>query len=165
MNLLLPDFGLLVWMVLAFGIVFFILAKFGFPVITQMVDERKLYIDKSLKAADQANAALAEIKATSEKLLADARQQQVNILTEANTAREKIIADARQEAQAEAKKQLEEAREQIRAEKEEALREIRREIADISVEIASNVTRKELSHSKSQMDMINRLLDEVAPSN
>ena len=50
MSLLTPDSGLLFWMVIVFGIVFVILAKYGFPVITRMVDERKQYIDKSLLA-------------------------------------------------------------------------------------------------------------------
>ena len=48
MSLLVPDSGLLFWMLLSFGIVFFVLAKFGFPIITKMVDERKQYIDHSL---------------------------------------------------------------------------------------------------------------------
>ncbi len=42
-------------MIIAFGVVFFVLAKFGFPIITQMVDNRKKYIDESLDAARQAN--------------------------------------------------------------------------------------------------------------
>ena len=37
MSLLLPDSGLLFWMFLSFGIVFVILAKYGFPVIIKMV--------------------------------------------------------------------------------------------------------------------------------
>ena len=49
MGLLTPDPGLLFWMVVVFGIVFFLLAKFGFPVIIKMVDDRKAYIDNSLK--------------------------------------------------------------------------------------------------------------------
>ena len=39
MSLLLPDSGLLFWMVVAFGIVFVILAKYGFPIIIKMVEE------------------------------------------------------------------------------------------------------------------------------
>ena len=44
MSLLVPDSGLLFWMLLSFGIVFFVLAKYGFPVIVKMVNERKEYI-------------------------------------------------------------------------------------------------------------------------
>lgn len=51
MSLLVPDSGLLFWMLLSFGIVFFVLAKYGFPVIVKMVNERKEYIDRSLVVA------------------------------------------------------------------------------------------------------------------
>ena len=41
MSLLLPDSGLLFWMLLSFGVVFVVLAKYGFPVITKMVEGRR----------------------------------------------------------------------------------------------------------------------------
>ena len=161
MSLLLPDSGLLFWMLLSFLVVFVILAKYGFPVIVKMVEERKLYIDKSLKAADEANSALAGIKATSEKILAEAHEQQIKILNEATQAGEKIISDAKREAQLQAQKQLDEVRAQIAAEREEAIRAVRREIAVLSVDIAEKVTRNSLNRDKSQMELVNRLLDEV----
>ena len=73
MGLLTPDPGTLFWMVIIFGIVFFILAKYAFPVITGMVDKRKQYIDSSLEAARQANEQLQQVKAESEALLASRR--------------------------------------------------------------------------------------------
>jgi len=56
MSLLLPDSGLIFWMLLSFGIVFAVLAKYGFPVIIKMVEGRKTYIDESLEVAREANA-------------------------------------------------------------------------------------------------------------
>ena len=61
MGLLQPESGLLFWMVISFGVVFVLLAKFGFPVITRMVEERRVYVEKSLEAAKQANEQLAGI--------------------------------------------------------------------------------------------------------
>ena len=46
MGLLIPSSGTLFWMVVIFAVVFFILAKYAFPVIIRMVDERKRYIDE-----------------------------------------------------------------------------------------------------------------------
>ena len=54
MSLITPDIGLLFWMVVIFGAVFFILAKWGFPVITRMVEKRSDYIRDSLAAAEKA---------------------------------------------------------------------------------------------------------------
>ena len=73
-SILSPDFGLLFWMLLAFLVVFFLMAKFGFPVITNMVEERKKFIDESLKSAREANEKLANIKVESEAILNEARK-------------------------------------------------------------------------------------------
>lgn len=164
MSLLIPDSGLLFWMLLSFGIVFFILAKFGFPVITKMVDDRKAYIDHSLEVAKDANEQLAHIKLESETILAKAHEEQTRILNEALAARDTIIKEAKEKAQIVGHKELEEVKKQIQLEKEEAIRSIRREVATLSVDIAEKVLRKNLDSDQKQMEMIDRLLDEITTS-
>ena len=61
-SILTPDFGLLFWMLIAFLVVFGVLAKFGFPAIVNMVDNRKKYIDDSLRKAHEASERLDNIK-------------------------------------------------------------------------------------------------------
>ena len=161
MSLLMPDSGLLFWMLLSFSIVFFVLAKFGFPVITKMVEERKQYIDHSLVVAKEANTQLANIKAEGESILAKANEEQMRILKEANEARERIVREAKEQARVEGDKLLAEVRRQIQTEKEEAIRDIRRQVAVLSVDIAEKVIRKNLNTDKEQMQMIDRMLDEL----
>ena len=165
MSLLMPDSGLLFWMLLSFGIVFFVLAKFGFPVITKMVNERKEYIDHSLVIAKEANEQLAHIRTEGETILAKAHEEQNLILKEAAATRERIMQEAKEQARVESDKMLEEARRQIQAEKEDAIRDIRRQVAVLSVEIAEKVLRKNLDSEKEQMEMIDRMLDELTGSN
>ena len=88
MNLVTPDSGLIFWMCLIFAIVFFILAKFGFPVITSMVEKRQEKIEGALKAAEKAEAELADMEKTKEQMLYEAKQQQAQILDEAAQQRE-----------------------------------------------------------------------------
>ena len=99
MNPLIPDPGLLFWMVLSFGVVFFLLAKFGFPVITKAINERKEFIEMSLLSAKEANERLANIQAESEKLLSDAKAQQKDIITGAMQEKQRIVQAAQEEAQ------------------------------------------------------------------
>ena len=153
MGLLQPESGLLFWMLLSFIVVFVILAKYGFPVITKMVEERRVFVEKSLEAAKEAKAQLDNIKTESEALLQQAREDQMKILNEA--------AAAKGQAQAEAQKQLEEAKRQIRLEKEAAVREVRSQIAMLSVDIAEKVIRNKLDNTPAQMSMIDRLLEEM----
>ena len=161
MELFTPDAGLLFWMLLSFGIVFFVLAKWGFPVITRMVDDRKRFIDQSLEAAREANAKLEGIKAESEALLAQAREEQRLILKDTANTRDHIIEEAREKARTEGALMLEEARQQILHEKENAIRDIRRQTAEIAVEVAEKIMRTNLATERQQMDLVERLLDEV----
>ena len=90
-SILTPDFGLLFWMLLSFLVVFFLLAKYGFPAIVKAVEERKNFIDESLKNAREANEKLAGIQAESETLLREAREKQAQIIKEAMATRDSII--------------------------------------------------------------------------
>ena len=165
MSLLLPDSGLLFWMLLSFGIVFAILAKYGFPVIVKMVEDRKAYIDQSLEVAREANIQLTKLKEESDALVAAANKEQGRILKEAMDERDKIIHEARKQAETTAQKELDAVKEQIRIEKDEAIRDIRRQVAVLSVDIAEKILRKNLDEDKEQMEMIDRMLDEVLTKN
>ncbi len=165
MSLLLPDTGLLFWMVIIFAIVFFILAKFGFPVITKMLDKRRDYIDSSLRLAREADEKMGRMMEEQSRMIAQAREEQNRILKEAAQARDNIVRKAQEQAQDEARKILDEARVKIEAEKESALREIRSQTAMLSVKVAEKVLRQQLSTDKAQIDLVYRMLDEVtAPS-
>ncbi|WP_110310771.1 F0F1 ATP synthase subunit B [Dysgonomonas alginatilytica] len=160
MMLLQPEAGLLFWMFLSFGIVFAVLAKFGFPIITKMVEDRNAYIEKSLDAAKEANKQLAHIKEQSEAILASAREEQVKILKDAESTRTRIINESKELARAEGLKELEELRKQMKLEKEDAIKDIRRQVADLSVDIAEKIIRNNLNSNTEQMAMIDRLIDE-----
>lgn len=162
MNLVTPDFGLLFWMVVIFGLVFFLLAKFGFPVITDMVDKRSAKIAQSLKDADEIQARMASWKVEQKQMLEEARREQAAILCEAAETKSKIVADAKAQARAEAEKILSEAKVQIEAEKESALRDVRREVALLSVQVAEKVLRHELSDEGNQRAFIDELVDEAS---
>ena len=165
MSLLLPDSGLLFWMLLSFGVVFVVLAKYGFPVITKMVEGRRTYIDQSLEVARQANIQLAKLKEESEALIAAANKEQGRIMREAMHERDKIIIEARKHAEAVAQKELDDVKQQIQQEKEEAIRDIRRQVAVLSVDIAEKIIRRNLDEKHEQMEMIDRMLDEMLAAN
>ena len=162
MSLITPDFGLLFWMVVIFGIVFFLLAKFGFPVITKAVQTRSDHIADSLKAADEAQARLAGLAEEQAKMIEETRLEQSRILKEASESRERIIAQAKEEAAAEAAKLLDHAKVEIAAERESAIRDIRRQVAMISVEVAEKIVRKDLEGEAGQQGLIDRMVDEAA---
>ena len=161
MNLMLPDSGLLFWMTLIFLVVFLILAKFGFPVITSMVEKRTKRIDDALSAARKAEEAIAHLSQEQERIVAETRAEQAKMIQEAAAERDKMIASAQDQARIEAQKIIEEARVRINEEKEAALKEARKELAVISLAIAEKVVRKELSDDSAQKELVDRFVDEV----
>ena len=162
MDLLIPDSGLLFWMTLVFIIVFIILWKAGFPAIIKMVTDRKAFIDESLKKAHEANEKLANIQKEGESILQEAREKQTQILREAAQTRDAIVEQAQEKARQEGSRLLDEAKTAIAQEKNAAIADIRRQVAALSVDIAGKVLRENLKDDKSQMDLIDRMLDEVS---
>lgn len=165
MDLLVPDSGLLFWMTLVFIVVILILRKWGFPAIVKMVNDRKAFIDESLRKAHEANEKLANIQRESESILQEAREKQAVILKEAAETRDAIVEKAQQKAREEGSRLLNEAKAQIETEKQNAIRDIRAQVAELSVQIAEKVIRKKLSSDSKQMDLIDKLLDEVSVDN
>ena len=162
MDLLIPSTGLLFWMALTFLVVLFILWKFGFPVITNMVKERKAFIDDSLRKAHEANERLANIQKEGESILQEAREKQAQLLKEAAETRDAIVEKAQEKARMEGARLLDDAKAEIEQEKKAAIADIRRQVATLSVEIAEKVLKQNLQGDKAQMDFINRMLDDAS---
>ena len=161
MDLMLPDTGLLFWMTVIFGLVLFILAKFGFPLITGMVEKRNKRINDSLEAARIAEQAIAHLKEEQERIITETRTEQSRLMQEAAAERDRMIAQAQDQARAEAQKIMEDAKERISQEKEAAMKELRNEVAKMSISIAEKVVRKDLASDAAQKDLVDKLLDEI----
>lgn len=161
MDLMLPDTGLLFWMTVIFGLVLFILTKFGFPLITGMVEKRNKRINDSLEAARTAEQAIAHLKEEQDRIIAETRAEQSKLMQEAAAERDRMIAQAQDQARAEAQKIMEDAKERINQEKEAAMSELRNEVAKMSIAIAEKVVRKDLASDAGQKDLVDKLLDEL----
>jgi F-type H+-transporting ATPase subunit b len=164
MDLLIPSTGLLFWMTTVFLIVLAVLWKWGFPAITKMVKERKDYIDDSLRKAHEANEKLANIQKEGESILQEAREKQAAVLKEATATRDAIIAKAENQAKDRSAQLINDAKAEIEQEKQQAIREIRGQVAELSVKIAEKIVRQQLATDDKQMELINKILDEVADS-
>lgn len=151
-------------MTLIFGIVFFVLAKWGFPMITGSVEKRAQRINDSIKAAKEAEEKLRNLAEEQSRMIEETRQEQSRILKEAAASRDNIVEQAKVQAREEASRILDQARTQIAAEKESALRDVRKEVALLSVSVAEKVLKKSLSDADGQSALVDRLVDEVSSS-
>lgn len=165
MGLLQPESGLLFWMTLAFGVVFIVLARYGFPVILKAIESRKEYIDSSLDAAREAEQKCASLEARSREIIDQAEVRRNEILREADSERKQILADARQKAESEGQQILEKSRRQAESERAAILSDAKREIAALAVAITERMLREDLKDRDAQTQLASRLMDELDPKN
>lgn len=165
MELFTPEFGLVFWMFVAFLCLYCILAKWAWPFIIRSMEERADLIDKGVAYAQESKTQLDNAKAQAEQLLAEARQQQADILRDAAKMRNQIIEDARGEAVVEAKKVSDAALVSIEQAKKESEKQIRREVSEIALQIAEKVLRKNVSSDQAQRELVDKYLNEVETKN
>ncbi|MBP3537735.1 MAG: F0F1 ATP synthase subunit B [Muribaculaceae bacterium] len=161
MELFTPDFGLVFWMFIAFGILFLILWKFAWPMILKSVDSRADLIDKGVEYAREAKAQLDNARSEAQTYLDDARRQQADILREADKMKTQIIEQARSAAQTEASKVMENAKLQIQQQQKEAQAQFRNQVSEFALEIAGKIVHNQMQDDKAQDQLVNSLLDQI----
>lgn len=161
MELFTPDFGLVFWMFIAFIILFFILWKWGWPVIIKNMEERADTIDKGVEFAREAKSQLDSARDEARKYIEEAQKKQAEMLREAARMKSEIIEEAHKAASEEAKKVMDAAKVSIEQSRKEAELQFRDEVSKFSLEIAEKMVRNQMKSDKAQSELVNKLLDEI----
>lgn len=161
MDLLTPDFGLIVWQILIFLVVLLVLSKFAWKPIINGLNERENSINESLQSAERAKNEMAQLKADNEKLLAEARKERDNILKDATAAASKLREEAKEQASQEGARIIADAKASIEMQKNAALAEVKDQVAQLSVQIAEKILREKLSDDKAQKEYISKLVNDL----
>jgi F-type H+-transporting ATPase subunit b len=161
MNLLTPGFGLLIWTLVAFLVVFFLLARYAWPAIINGLRERENSIADALATAQRVQAEMAQMKSENEALLAKAREERAQLLKEARETKDRIISEAKEQAKAEAAKVMAESRAAMEAQKMAVLTEVKNQVGKLVIEVSEKVLRKELAGKEAQEAHIKGLVDSV----
>lgn len=125
------DIKLIVAQLVNFAIVLFVLYKFAYGPILKMMTERTEKIEKGIADAENAGAKLKEIEEKEKAVLAEARKQAQEIITNAeviaNKSKEEIAVTAKQQSE----RILAEAEKKIEAEKTQMMQEVKGQIAEL----------------------------------
>lgn len=161
MELFTPDFGLIFWMFIAFGVLFLVLWKFAWPMILKAVDSRADLIDRGVEYAQNAKEQLDNARAEGQKLIDDARRQQADMLREADKMKTQIIEQARAAASVEAQKVMDAAKQQIAQQQKEAQQQFRNQVSDFALLIAGKIVHNQMQQDEAQAQLVDSLLDEI----
>ena len=144
-GILIPNLSEFIPALIAFLVIWVVLAKFAWPMIVGMLDKRQETIKNNL---DEAEAAKTEAQRSLEeykKQLADARREAAGIVDEARRAGEQVKADITAQAQAQADEMIAKAKKSIEKEKLAAIADLQSSVADLSVAVVGRFIGEGLS--------------------
>ena len=161
MELFTPDYGLIFWMFIAFGVLFLILWKFAWPVILKSVDQRADLIDKGVEYAQEAKIQLDNARSEAEEYLNTARKEQAQILRDADKMKTQIIEQARVAAQTEAQKVMDNAKLQIQQQQKEAQQQFRNQVSEFAIQIVGKIVKNQMKDDEAQNKLVDSMLDQI----
>jgi F-type H+-transporting ATPase subunit b len=155
-----PGIGLMVWTLVAFGVLLLLLRKLAFPRIAENLDRRQQAIEESIDHAERTKHEADEILAEYRQRLQDARQQAEEIVARARKAGESHERESLEQARVQREELMAQTRKDIESETRRAIQEIRSEVADLTVLATEKVTRKSLS-GDDQKRLVEEALSEL----
>jgi F-type H+-transporting ATPase subunit b len=146
----------MIWTIICFLVVLFVLKRYAFGPIQQMIDTRRERIEQAITEADNARDEARRLLEEHRKLIGQAKSESEEILSEARRVADAQRDRVRQETEEDRQRRLEETRRQIDQATVQALGQIRDEVGKLSLLAAEKITRKSLSGADQQ-----RLIDEA----
>ena len=163
-NAILPQMDEFIPMLIAFLILWFILAKFGWPVFENMLNRRENTIKDALAKAEEARQAAERAMEEHEDQLAEAKALAAQIVSDAKKSGEALQADITKTAQQQADEMIEKARAAIEYEKKAAVEELQGSVADMSIAVASRIIGNDLNDDEHRA-IIERYVKEAGSFN
>ncbi len=161
MDLLTPSFGLIIWTLLVFLIVFFILKKFAWKPILNSLGEREKNISDAILSTEKVKEEMRALKSENEILLTKAREERAIMMREAKETRDKIITEAKEIARQETNRIIADAQGAINQQKMAAITDLKNQVGNLVIEVSEKVLRRELGNKEEQEKYINQLADNI----
>ncbi len=161
MDLLIPEIGIIFWMIIGFSIAFFILAKYAWKPIVNALKERDSSIATALQDAEKAREEVSKLQTENEKILAEAKAESDKIIQEARSYKDSMLNEAAELAKKQTNKMIEDAKKAIMNERAAAMHEIKKQVSELSISISEKILMQELSASDKQLKFIDKSLNDI----
>ena len=146
-NFLLPNATIFVEL-LAFLIVFWLLAKKVLPFINKAISERQEHIKASLSVIDEAKVQKGEAKEAYDQAIAKARDDAQGIIETSKHMAEEIRAEAKEKGQAEHDRIVANATQVMESARQAAILELEQRVGELALDIAQKIIGAELDASR-----------------
>jgi F-type H+-transporting ATPase subunit b len=160
-NQLLPETNEILWGAFGFLVVFFFVAKFGYPAMKKSMDARTERIRNDLDAAETQRTEADQLLADYRSQLADAKNESARIIEEARQSADALKRDQEARLQSELADLRTKATADIDAAKTQAISDLRGEVAQLAVGAAEVVVGKNLDQA-TQVQLIEDYINQVS---
>ncbi len=146
---------------IAFGLLYYVLSKFAFPVFEKTYADRVDKIEGGLKRAEEAQEQANSVKSDYDRQLAGLRAEAARIRDDARAEGQQIKAELRAQGEEEAARIRQRGEEQIAAAREQAVRQLRGEIGGLSVQLAERIVGDSLADPARRSATVDSFLAEL----
>ena len=152
--------SLIFWSLISFFILFFLLKRFAFPPILEVLEERENKIRSEISDAEKLRQEAEEIKADLGKELKSAHEKAQTIIQMAGDESKKLQEKSIQETQSKVRQMQNDAEQEIQITRNKLLNEIRSYTAALTMASTEKVLRRSLSDNDKKR-LIDESIDEV----
>ncbi|MGX6978708.1 F0F1 ATP synthase subunit B [Vagococcus elongatus] len=149
---------------LSFVLLLLLIKKFAWQPMTKMLDKRAETIANNIDDAERSKITAAQLVAENEAILKQSRAEAAEIVRKAKEVAEKDANVIIQDAHADAKRHLEQGKKELEIEKAKLIDSAKHEVADLSIEIAEKIIKKELDLATHQ-ELINSYIEGLGSQN
>ncbi len=148
------------WQLVNFFVLLFLLKKYLYGPVTEMLDKRSEKIENDLQEARKQREEAKELKEQREKELKEARQKAQKIVEEAEARGEERAEEIVSAAEEEAERIKERRMAEIEQARQDAADELRRQVSNISLQVAGKFLKEELDEQE-HVRVISDYLEEL----
>lgn len=147
-----------------FLIVFYLLKRFLYKPVLDLLKKREDAIKEGLKQAEEAKLLLEKTQEREKEILKKAHENAKQTIDEAKNQAAEIATQIEENSKKQAEKIIEQAREQITLETKEAEKRLSERISDLSLDFLSN-SIKEMFSEKEQKEVMEKAIKQIKKPN
>ena len=161
MELVKPDIGLLFWMTTCFIILLFLMKKYAWGPILVALHERERGIQEALDGAEGAKKEIAEAASKVEQMLSEGKAEKEALMKLAKEELMEYKNGEQQKINTQIALQMQTVKEEIEQQKRAAVSELKSKVAELSIEIAEKILKKELRDQSAHNELIKNNIEDL----
>lgn len=142
------DWKILLAQFVNFGVLVFVLYKFGSKPILKFLDERSKMIEEGVRDAQIAKEKVHEMNEKEKKVISGAKAEARIIIQKAEEAAKKNREEIMKKAEKEAEEAIESAKKKIERERNKIMEDVKSEISTLVISAAEKVTDEKIDTAK-----------------